>query len=266
MAPRSSAPATKPIISPASTLDLSLTRWTRILDLAIILILVLYVIFVVVHWYREPYISALLLLPPPAILAYRLGLDGQALTMAASGAIIGPLVEIICVAGGLWTYAETGGLPFVPPLLIPVWACFPLALWLTVRSVLAEAPSTGTNPRTLHLALMGIGIEIVIFVTLGHNTPLAIAAVLFLSGAVLITARKSAAFIIMVAGAFLGPVCEVLPVAAGAWTYANPEVLGMPAWLPFGYAVFAVLVAYAALAASVYPNCASFSSTFNKRS
>jgi hypothetical protein len=102
----------------------------------------------------------------------------------------------------------------------------------------------------LPLAIAGIAVEILIFVILGDNTWLAVVTLLPLAIAALLAARQKAALIIMGAGGLLGPICEALPIAAGAWTYANPEVLGMPGWLSPAYAVFAVLVAYAALAAS----------------
>jgi hypothetical protein len=48
--------------------------------------------------------------------------------------------------------------------------------------------------------------------------------------------------VVMTAGAFLGPVCETLPIAVGAWSYAHPEILGLPLWLFPAYATFALLV------------------------
>jgi len=38
-----------------------------------------------------------------------------------------------------------------------------------------------------------------------------------------------------------------MPVAVGAWVYAQPDLFGMPVWLPLAYALFAVLVAYTSL-------------------
>jgi hypothetical protein len=70
--------------------------------------------------------------------------------MAVAGAVIGPLTEVACVSGGLWSYAETGGIPLIPPWLFVIWACFPTALWLIVRSLLGEMPSS--RPGTLSLA------------------------------------------------------------------------------------------------------------------
>ncbi len=152
------------------------------MDLAIVVLLVVYAVASIVSLWRSPYLLALLLLPAPLVLVARLGRSGLAL--AATGAVLGPATEIACVQGGLWTYAETGGLPFVPPWLIVIWACFPTALWLIVRSLLGSIPASKRG--TLPLALLGIAIEVVLFVTLSRSTLLVIIAGLILAAAVLV--------------------------------------------------------------------------------
>jgi hypothetical protein len=211
------------------------------LDLAIVVLLVIYAVASIVSLWQSPYLLALLLLPAPLVLVARLGRSGLAL--AATGAILGPATEIACVYGGLWIYAETGGLPFVPPWLIVIWACFPTALWLIVRSLLGSIPASKRG--TLPLALLGIAVEVVLFVALSKNTPLVIIAGLILAAAVLVIRWEKSTIILMAAGAVLGPVCEALPVAQGAWSYTMPQVLGMPIWLPLAYALFAALVSFA---------------------
>lgn len=220
----------------------------RLLNLVIIIALVAYAVASIILFWHSPYLLTLILLPAPVVLVLRLGPVGFGLALA--GAVLGPVTEIFCVAGGLWTYADTGGLLFIPPWLITIWACFPTALWLIVRSILGEIPSV--RPGTLALALAGIAVEIVIFVSLGDRTPLAITAALPLAVAIFLAWPKRSTLILMAAGSLLGPVAESLPIAAGAWSYANPQVLGMPVWLPLAYAMFAVLVGYAAGAISLH--------------
>lgn len=54
----------------------------------------------------------------------------------------------------------------------------------------------------------------------------------------------------MGAGALLGPLCESLPISAGAWWYAAPaEVFGMPAYMILAYAIFGGLLGHASRAA-----------------
>lgn len=223
---------------------------TRLLDLAIIAVLVAYAIASILHFWRSPYILALILLPAPAVLILRLGPAGFGL--AAAGALIGPIAEIFCVAGGLWTYANTGSFPFVPPWIIVLWACFPTALWLIVRSILGEISLAQTG--NLSIALTGIAIEILIFVLLGEKTPLAFAVALPLAAAIILARPKRQTIILMATGGLLGPIVESLPIASGAWSYANPEILGMPAWLPLAYAMFAAMIGYAAQDISVRAN------------
>ena len=66
-----------------------------------------------------------------------------------------------------------------------------------------------------------------------------------LAAAILVVRRERTTIILMASGAVLGPVCEALPVAQGAWSYATPQVLGMPIWLPLAYALFAALTSFA---------------------
>ena len=220
-----------------------ITLSTRLFDIAIVAVLVVYAVSAIVSCWQSPYLLALLLLPAPTLLALRLG--PSALAMAVAGAVIGPLTEVACVSGGLWSYAETGGIPLIPPWLFVIWACFPTALWLIVRSLLGEMPSS--RPGTLPLALAGIAIEIVLFVALSENTLLVIAAALLLAAAAVCARPENSTVILMAAGSILGPVCEAMPVAAGAWVYARQDLFGMPVWLPLAYALFAVLVAWGAL-------------------
>ncbi len=187
-----------------------ITRQSCLLDLAIVVVLVAYAVAAIVLFWQRPYLLALILIPAPAVLVLRLGPIG--LGIALAGAILGPVTEIFCVAGGLWTYADTGGFPFIPPWLITIWACFPTALWLIVRSILGEIPPV--RPGTLTLALAGIAVEIMIFVSLGDRTPLSVVAALPLAGAILLAWPEKSTLILMAAGSLLGPIAESLPVAA----------------------------------------------------
>ena len=218
---------------------------SALLSLFLIAALIVYASYAILLLWREPHLLALCLLPAPLALMARLGPSGPATVVA--GAVIGPLTEAACVAGGLWSYAETGGLPLIPPWLPVIWACFPAALWLIAKSLLGEVPSPKRS--ALPFCLAGIVLEIVLFLTLSHNLLLIFAAALLLGAAAVLAVpriERRTVLILMAAGAVLGPVCEALPVAAGAWSYAQPDVLGLPLWLPLAYALFAVLVAYGA--------------------
>jgi len=213
-------------------------------DLFLIAALVVYAVLAILAFWNRPYHLFFLLLPAPATLLSRLGREFFA--VAAAGAILGPITEAACVLGGLWSYAERGGLPLIPIWLLAIWACFPTALWLIVRSFQGSIPAA--RPGTLSLAAAGIALEVIIFVSLQKNLVLLIAFCLLLAAGALAAWPKKSTATLMAAGGILGPACEALPVAAGAWNYSRADLWGMPLWLPLAYALFAVLVAEAGLA------------------
>jgi hypothetical protein len=219
-------------------------------DLTVVAILAAYGTLVLATFWDSPYLAALLLVPPPIILGFRLADPRMAAAMGLAGAILGPLTEMACVEGGLWTYANTGGIPYVPPWNFPIWACFPPALWLLARALLGTDALRTRSPRVLALALVGVGAEIAVFVTFGMNPPAALTGGAVLAAALLLTFREKATLAMMGAGALLGPLCESLPIAAGAWWYAAPaEIFGMPAYMILAYAIFGGLVGHASQAA-----------------
>ncbi|HII06878.1 MAG TPA: hypothetical protein HA349_06075, partial [Methanotrichaceae archaeon] len=162
---------------------------------------------------------------------------------------LGPLTEMAYVNWGLWTYANTGGLPYVPPWNFTGWACFPPALWLMARALLKMDVPTTFSPRVLILALAGLAAEIAIFVTLGQNSVHALAGGAVLAAALILVFWERATMVMMGAGALLGPLCESLPISAGAWWYAAPaDIFGMPAYMILAYAIFGGLVGHASQA------------------
>lgn len=222
-------------------------------DVAVVAILAAYCTLVLTALWGRPYIAAILLLPPPLILGMRVGQPRRAAALALTGALLGPLTEIACVAGGLWTYAETGGLPYVPPWNFPAWASFPPAIWLLVGAVLGSEAPRAPSPRTLVIALVGVGAEIALFVFLGENPPAALAAGLVLAAVVFLAFRERSTLAMMGAGALLGPLVEALPISAGAWWYSAPaDLFGMPAYMILAYAIFGALLGRASWAAGLF--------------
>lgn len=218
-------------------------------DVATVAVLVVYGTLVLGTLWDRPYAAAFLLLVPPVILSSRVGDPRRAAVMAIAGAVAGPLTEMACVYGGLWTYANTGGLPLVPPWNFPGWASFPLAVYLLARA-LPGTESPSSSPRVILLALAGIGVEIAVFITLGDEPPIALAGGAVLAAAVIIAFPGRTTLAMMGAGALLGPMIESLPISAGAWWYMAPaDIFGMPAYMILAYAVFGGLLGNASLAA-----------------
>ena len=215
-------------------------------DVAVVAILALYCTLILTALWDRPYLAAILLLPPPFILGMRVGHPRRAAALALTGAVLGPLTEAACVAGGLWTYADTGGLPYVPPWNFPAWASFPPAIWLIVGAVLGPGWMRGSSSRAFALALAGVGAEIAIFVSLGMNPPAALAGGSVLAAAVVLAFRERSTLAMMGAGALLGPLVESLPISAGAWSYSAPaDLFGMPGYMILAYAIFGALLGHA---------------------
>ena len=70
-------------------------------------------------------------------------------------------------------------------------------------------------------------------IALCHDRPVVLAVLLVATAPVVWT---------YVAGGVIGPCGEMICVAAGAWAYADATPLGIPLWLPFGWALVAVLI------------------------
>jgi len=226
---------------------MAMTPISRSLDLALVLLLAALATVLIAWKWKEPYLLGALLVPIIVPLVLRLGAR-EGIVLAGTGALLGPLTEIACVGGGLWRYSETGGLPFIPSWLFAIWACFLPAMILILRGTLGRIPVG--RPADLPLALAGLVGEVLFFIALGRNATLTLAVSLCILAVAL--ARGTAETIVMIAaGGLLGPACEALPVASGAWSYMVQDFMGMPAWLPVAYAFFAVLLAKAGLAVSM---------------
>jgi len=81
------------------------------------------------------------------------------------------------------------------------------------------------------------------------NTAHALIGGAALAAALILAFQEKATVVMMGAGALLGPLCESLPICAGAWWYAAPaDIFGMPAYMILAYAIFAGLLGHASLA------------------
>ncbi len=213
----------------------------RITNGAIIAGLVAYFAAIVTVFFKQPELTALLVLPAPVILVFRFKERKKALILAATGLVIGPATEIICIISGLWSYATPGILPYVPLWLFPGWACFPLALTLLTEAFLGHSFEFPAHGWLIPLALLGLAIEITIFAVLGNHWLYPILAILPFLPLLWFSIRLWETPILLLLGALIGPVAECVPIAAGAWTYAIREILGIPYYMLPAYGLFAVL-------------------------
>jgi len=219
-------------------------------DLAFIVVMAAYASFALTFFWDRPYLLTLLLLLPPITLGARLGQPKMVVVMLLTAAVLGSFTEICCVVGGLWTYAQTGGLPYVPLWNTLAWACFPPAFWLGAKIVFGEEVPTKSSTRSLVLALIGIAAMIVLFVYSENNGGPTVIMGFLMAAALIVITRQNITVLMMVVAIFIGPICESSAIASGAWHYvAPPYVLGLPAYMIPAYAVFGALMGHASQAA-----------------
>jgi hypothetical protein len=86
-------------------------------------------------------------------------------------------------------------------------------------------------------------LEVPLLCILGNTHPVLTTAgtLVLLLGAFYAVASRQAALMLVLSGV-LGPFCEALPILVGAWSYPHPGWLGIPVWLPTGYALFGFAV------------------------
>jgi len=90
------------------------------------------------------------------------------------------------------------------------------------------------------LVLYPVGI---VCLSLLYGQTLLLAAVLLaLTGVALSIDRRPGDVWIVLGGAVLGPLAEGIAVACGAWTYAVPDALGLPIWLPVAWGLATLLI------------------------
>lgn len=89
------------------------------------------------------------------------------------------------------------------------------------------------------LALASLGATLFLW-----QTPVVLAVVLGLIGISGLALNRRRSLVGVYLGAFIGgPLAEAVMIYSGAWSYAEPHLLGFPLWLPFLWGNAAVLIA-----------------------
>lgn len=219
-------------------------------DITVIAVLIASFIAMTSFLFDSPWILFFLSLPIPLILIYRYENIHHAFRMSLVSAILGPVTEIICVKAGLWEYANTGGLPFIPPWLFTGWASFSLSLILLAQIILGKK-SLKVSPN-IFLMSSGLVLQVVLFYIFGKSSSDGlIVAVLIIITQLLIFKSKETIVLIAI-GVFIGPLVEIFPISFGAWQYSLKEFCQMPYYMPLAYGTFAVFVCNLSLSATRY--------------
>jgi len=161
-------------------------------------------------------------------------------------ALLGTLGEIIVIKFGAWQYTH----PFiagVPLWLLILWG-FSLIMVRRARDVVFQLkhraihyyrhPSFAKFKSALIFDFSVYILTVFLVATLWpNNTALFLSLITLLFIQIFRTYHKDDYFFIAAAAIF-GPFAEFIGTQAGAWTYANPSLLGLPIWLPLLYASF----------------------------
>jgi uncharacterized membrane protein YoaT (DUF817 family) len=164
---------------------------------------------------------------------------GEDIAIVIAGAIIGPVLEYFATSASLWVYPYTT-VGLLPAWVFTLWPAFPLCL---VRLTTTLWPvANGVASRYSQQALLGfsiLAIEIPLLSTFGNTRPVFTAGMttLMLCGAAIMQRSPQTVLMLALSGGF-GMLCELLPIALGAWVYPPGSPLAFPLWLPTGYALF----------------------------
>ena len=159
--------------------------------------------------------------------------------IALTGAIFGPVLEYFATTRGLWIYPYTT-VGAMPAWVFTLWPAFPLCLVRLTHTL--WPPVRAPRHRPASVAVIGLAIlliEIPLLAAFGNARPgataLATAAILVAAATAL---RSPQATLMLTLSGVFGMLCELLPIALGAWRYPLEGPLPFPLWLPTGYALF----------------------------
>lgn len=207
----------------------------------------IYVLVVVVIFWRKPFWTSLLL---GGSLVMQLWFWREKADVAAmvAAALLGTPSEMVCVKTGVWTY-DAPGMVFGLPVWIPlVWAslfCLFRRSSLTISSI-AWRIWPDRNSLARKVVFRGLGGLIVVYalITL-YIIKKTISAVYsaFLIPA-LIFWREERDILIFIIGGILGTVGEYTCMKLGFWQYHYPFLrsIGLPISLPLAWGLSAVIV------------------------
>ena len=85
-------------------------------------------------------------------------------------------------------------------------------------------------------------VGIVCIALLYERTALLAGCIVLLAAVTLLIDRRHGDLWVLLGGAVLGPVAEIVAVACGAWTYRVPDFLGIPLWLPLAWGLGTLLI------------------------
>jgi hypothetical protein len=220
---------------------------STVLEILIDFAMCLYVVAVVVFFWRQPILTSLLLGFGILAQLFVWREKSQAVMMIAA-ALLGTPSEMVCIKYGVWSY-HAPGLIFGIPMWIPlVWAylfglfrCVSLHLYPMIRVM----PS-GRQNFLKKVVLWGLRIVILLYsaVTISLiKRVIALTYTIFLVPAVIFWHRDRDVLIFIVGGVF-GTLGELICMKLGFWHYHYPllKSIGLPLSLPLAWGLSSVII------------------------
>ena len=214
--------------------------WTteRRNDLAVVSLLIASSVVAVCLFFSTPLVCALAAAAVLAVALHRWHTRADVL-IAFTGAAAGPMLEYAATNANLWIYPYTT-VGHLPAWVFTLWPAFPVCLVRLTHTLWPPDDDMARRPALeAGMGLLILLIEIPLIASWGNTQPLATAgatAVMLLAAALVL--RSPQATVMLTLSGVFGMLCEMPPIALGAWSYPASGPLGFPIWLPTGYALF----------------------------
>lgn len=208
----------------------------------------LYLVSVVVFFWRYPFATGLLLGVGLGIWLWRWGDKADAAAMLAA-ALLGTPSEIVCVKYGVWTYRAPGLIMGIPLWIPLIWAslfCLFRRTSMTFHAI-SHRIWLGQTPTSRKIAFGFLAALIAAYYLLVAVTiirSIAVVYTIFTLVAVIFW-HEERDIIIFIVGGVIGTVGEYICMDLGFWQYLYPYFrdTGLPISLPMAWGLSAVIVA-----------------------
>lgn len=91
-------------------------------------------------------------------------------------------------------------------------------------------------------SLLVYPVGILCLATLYRQSLLLAAVLVGLAVIVVLIAPREGDVVVLLGGAVLGPIAEIVAVRFGAWSYHTPDFLGVPIWLPIAWGLATLII------------------------
>jgi hypothetical protein len=146
-------------------------------------------------------------------------------------AILGPIMEAICISSGAWAYSN-------PTYIIPFW--LPLG-WGLAAIIINDLVNYFTETLSIEIPEvkrppLGTFVMFLISVTLislfWQDNMIVTGSLFMISLITFLLLNQESGKLRFAVPFVTGPIMEAICISSGAWSYTNPLVI-IPPWLPF---------------------------------